>query len=227
MGYSQPIAFTLRCHPWNLIRLIPAKGVRRPRLLRASARFLPLDYGAIAMASPTKPPRQQRTTRRSPVPRAREVATSSWPDAFPNSTKVYVEGARGVRVPVREIALSGGVPPLRVYDTSGPQGFDVREGLPAVRGEWIRARDVGGALESLRGGNAPEAIQRVPRAHDKIASVAEPALSAVEGLGMTWVTPWLTALTPFADPWPSRVPHRPGSGPSKHLLPRSQQSPSG
>ena len=39
---------------------------------------------------------------------------------------------------MREIALSGGEPPLRVYDTSGPQGFDVREGLPPLRPAWIR-----------------------------------------------------------------------------------------
>ena len=61
---------------------------------------------------------------------------------FPNSRKVYLEGAQGVAVPVREISLSGGEPPLRVYDTSGPQGVDVRVGLPSVRGEWIRARTV-------------------------------------------------------------------------------------
>src|SRR5918992_667636 len=61
--------------------------------------------------------------------------------AYPNSTKVYVEDA-GVRVPMREIALSGGEPPLRVYDTSGPQGFDVKDGLPKLRAEWIRTRDV-------------------------------------------------------------------------------------
>ncbi|HEX6991356.1 MAG TPA: hypothetical protein VF151_05715, partial [Gemmatimonadales bacterium] len=47
-------------------------------------------------------------------------------DAFPNSTKVYVDGPRGISVPMREIALSGGEPPLRVYDTSGPEGHDVR-----------------------------------------------------------------------------------------------------
>ncbi|HEU4751782.1 MAG TPA: phosphomethylpyrimidine synthase, partial [Armatimonadota bacterium] len=45
---------------------------------------------------------------------------------LPNSRKVYVEGRGGVRVPMREISLSGGEPPLRVYDTSGPQGVDVR-----------------------------------------------------------------------------------------------------
>jgi phosphomethylpyrimidine synthase len=102
-------------------------------------------------------------------------------ESFPNSTKIYVEGPRGVRVPMREIALSGGEPPLRVYDTSGPQGIEVEEGLPPLRGEWIRERQVTDA-ESLRGGRAPEAIPQIPRAHGGIASVAEPALSAVEGL---------------------------------------------
>jgi phosphomethylpyrimidine synthase len=67
----------------------------------------------------------------------------SYGDAFPNSTKVYVEGSRGIRVPVREINLTGGEPPLRVYDTSGPRGHDPREGLPSVRGAWIAERDVG------------------------------------------------------------------------------------
>ena len=51
-------------------------------------------------------------------------------------------------VPMREIALSGGEPPLRVYDTSGPQGCDVREGLPRLRHEWIQGR--GGVAEVPR-----------------------------------------------------------------------------
>src|SRR5690242_6638767 len=63
-------------------------------------------------------------------------------EAFPNSTKVYLEGTRSIRVPVREIALSGGEAPLQVYDTSGPQGFDVRRGLPPLRRAWILSRDV-------------------------------------------------------------------------------------
>ena len=61
-------------------------------------------------------------------------------DAFPNSRKVHVAGPGGIRVPFREIALSGGEPPLRVYDTSGPRGHDVRDGLPALRADWIRSR---------------------------------------------------------------------------------------
>jgi phosphomethylpyrimidine synthase len=64
--------------------------------------------------------------------------TASTP--LPNSSKVYVEGERGVRVPVREITLSGGEPPVRVYDTSGPQGRGVRQGLPRLRESWIRGR---------------------------------------------------------------------------------------
>ena len=60
-------------------------------------------------------------------------------DAFPGSRKVLVSGDR-VRVPVREITLSGGEPPLRVYDTSGPHGCDGRQGLPPLREPWIAGR---------------------------------------------------------------------------------------
>ncbi|MET0344560.1 MAG: phosphomethylpyrimidine synthase ThiC [Polyangiales bacterium] len=57
--------------------------------------------------------------------------------SFPSSTKV-TEGA--LSVPFREIALSTGEPPLKVYDTTGPQGIDVRDGLPKRRAPWIAAR---------------------------------------------------------------------------------------
>jgi phosphomethylpyrimidine synthase len=77
-------------------------------------------------------------TTSQPVPSASSEPTSahspaSYGDAFPRSTKVYIEGSRGIRVPMREIALSGGEPPLRVYDTSGPSGADPRVGLSPVR----------------------------------------------------------------------------------------------
>ncbi|HEX3867457.1 MAG TPA: phosphomethylpyrimidine synthase ThiC [Gemmatimonadaceae bacterium] len=76
---------------------------------------------------------------------------SAFATAFPSSRKVYVDGRDGMRVPFREIELSGGEPPLRVYDTSGPAGHDVRAGLPSVRGEWIAARgDVVGVERSYR-----------------------------------------------------------------------------
>jgi hypothetical protein len=43
------------------------------------------------------------TDRARPQP----SVTGDYGDAFPNSRKVYVEGRHGVRVPLREISLSG------------------------------------------------------------------------------------------------------------------------
>ncbi|PYR92975.1 MAG: phosphomethylpyrimidine synthase ThiC [Acidobacteria bacterium] len=76
------------------------------------------------------------------------LPAADFSSAFPSSHKVYVDGPRGVGVPMREITLSGGEPPLRVYDSSGPQGVDVRDGLPQLRREWIIAR--GDVIEEPR-----------------------------------------------------------------------------
>ena len=65
---------------------------------------------------------------------------SEFSTAYPNSTKTYVDGPQGVRVPVREVALENGASSLRVYDTSGPQGHDVKAGLPKLREPWVSAR---------------------------------------------------------------------------------------
>ncbi len=65
---------------------------------------------------------------------------SDYANAYPNSRKVYVEADQGVRVPMREIALSAGEPALRVYDTSGPQAGDPRHGLPKLREPWVAER---------------------------------------------------------------------------------------
>jgi phosphomethylpyrimidine synthase len=62
------------------------------------------------------------------------------------SRKVYVTGSRpDIRVPMREIALSGGNPPVRLYDTSGPYtdpsaDLDLKRGLPPLRLPWILGR---------------------------------------------------------------------------------------
>jgi phosphomethylpyrimidine synthase len=99
--------------------------------------------------------------------RPQPTAAGDYGDAFPASRKVYAEGRHGVRVPMREIVLSGGEPALRVYDTSGPLGGDVRRGLPPLRAEWIRARGDVAATERtyrpLPGAQAvemPESLQR-------------------------------------------------------------------
>jgi phosphomethylpyrimidine synthase len=70
------------------------------------------------------------------------------------SRKVYVapEGHPDLRVPFREIPLSGGEPSVRVYDPSGPytegRAIDLSEGLPRIRERWLEAR---GHLESYQG----------------------------------------------------------------------------
>ncbi|MYG24289.1 MAG: hypothetical protein F4168_18075, partial [Gemmatimonadetes bacterium] len=97
-----------------------------------------------------------------PAPGAPPVA---YRDAFPNSTRVHVDGPGRIRVPMREIALSGGEPPLRVYDTSGPPGHDVREGLPPLREPWIAARDVRvtGRAATITPGQRDDPLDHPPR----------------------------------------------------------------
>src|SRR5215813_9121206 len=88
---------------------------------------------------------------------------SSLETPLPNSQRVYIAGSQtGVRVPFREIGLhvtksfNGQVEvndPVRVYETSGPWGDptfngDVRDGLPALRRQWIIDR---GDVEEYEG----------------------------------------------------------------------------
>ena len=72
------------------------------------------------------------------------TAPAEYGESFPNARKTYLPGTRGLQVPMREIRLQGDNPPLLVYDTSGPQGHDVRQGLPGLRDPWIRSRNVAG-----------------------------------------------------------------------------------
>jgi phosphomethylpyrimidine synthase len=81
--------------------------------------------------------------------------------SFKNSKKIYVEGNNNIKVPFREISLSDTASqfgaeknnPVVVYDTSGPytdpaHQIDIRNGLPALRSQWILDR---GDVEELDG----------------------------------------------------------------------------
>ena len=108
-------------------------------------------------------------------------------DVLPNSKKVYVSGKihADVRVPLREIELSptkafdGRVEanePVRVYDCSGPWGDpnfegDVRQGLPALRRNWILAR--GDVAEYAGREIKPEDNGYLTRGHEEYASSTE------------------------------------------------------
>ncbi|HZD03848.1 MAG TPA: phosphomethylpyrimidine synthase ThiC, partial [Longimicrobiales bacterium] len=98
----------------------------------------PTDPASRAVPTEPSPDAVERPADATSTDRSRDAAP--YDGAFPGSRKVYVEGEHGVRVPMREIGLSGGEPPLRVYDTSGPAGADVRRGLPRLREAWIRGR---------------------------------------------------------------------------------------
>ncbi len=85
---------------------------------------------------------------------------------FPASEKVYREGSQpSIRVPFRQVTLTPTTgrfgqednAPLSIYDTSGPYSdasasLDLRQGLPALRGEWIMAR---GDVEEYDGYGVP------------------------------------------------------------------------
>jgi phosphomethylpyrimidine synthase len=71
-----------------------------------------------------------------------------------HARKIYVAGSRSdIRVPMREITLSGGEPSIRLYDTSGPYTdadahTDIKRGLPPLRSPWVLGR---GDVEELPG----------------------------------------------------------------------------
>ncbi len=101
-------------------------------------------------------------------------------EPLPASKKVYAAGRQaGVRVAMREVAVSPTRegfspngrrqpnPPVTVYDTSGPYTdeqtqIDLRKGLAALRGEWIKAR---GDAEEIKGSyrhNGATGTERFP-----------------------------------------------------------------
>jgi phosphomethylpyrimidine synthase len=88
------------------------------------------------MIQPTKIDGARGAHRRQVEPLNR----ADFDNAFPNSQRAWIDGPHGIRVPVREISLSGGEPPLRVYDTRGPLHADPLAGIEPLRLEWIRSR---------------------------------------------------------------------------------------
>ncbi|MEV0680904.1 phosphomethylpyrimidine synthase ThiC [Actinosynnema sp. NPDC050436] len=84
----------------------------------------------------------------------RSVKPSVTTGPISGSRKVYREVADGVRVPFRRVELTNGEH-VDLYDTSGPYTdsdatIDVHSGLPALRADWIAAREpVNGAVTQL------------------------------------------------------------------------------
>jgi phosphomethylpyrimidine synthase len=83
--------------------------------------------------------------------------------SHPSSRKIYLPGSRpDLRVPMREVCLHGGEPPVRLYDTGGPWTDpdahpDIKMGLGALRLPWIVGR---GDVEELPGPTSAYRRQR-------------------------------------------------------------------
>lgn len=115
---------------------------------------------------------------------------------FPASCKSYLPGQlhAGLRVPVRDIALSNGER-VSVYDSSGPYTdaavqIDVRQGLPDVRGAWIGARGdaeqyPGRAPAALDDGQKSEDSARLARLRAQAAGLQRRPLRARAGANVT------------------------------------------
>jgi phosphomethylpyrimidine synthase len=71
-------------------------------------------------------------------PQKRVLSTDSLAP-YRSHRKVYVE-KYGLQIPMREVELSGGEDPVRLYDTSGPRVSGSEEGLPHLRADWIEKR---------------------------------------------------------------------------------------
>eukprot|EP00798_Chlamydomonas_sp_ICE-L_P018081 gene18081-24504_t len=66
-------------------------------------------------------------------------------DCFPSSAKqykevVHEESGETLQVPFRRVLLTNGNT-FDLYDTSGPQDIDPKDGLPLVRTSWVKRRD--------------------------------------------------------------------------------------
>jgi len=84
-------------------------------------------------------------------------------ESHPSSRKIYLTGSRpDLRIPMREVCLHGGEPPVRLYDTGGPWTDpdahpDIKMGLAALRQPWIVGR---GDVEELPGPTSAYRRQR-------------------------------------------------------------------
>ncbi|MCD2511640.1 phosphomethylpyrimidine synthase ThiC [Comamonas endophytica] len=115
---------------------------------------------------------------------------------FPASRKSYLPGQlhAGLRVPVRDIALTNGEE-VSVYDTSGPYTdpeveIDIRRGLPALRAPWLDARAdtewyVGRARAALDDGARDEEALRLKALRAEAAGLQRQPRRAKSGANVT------------------------------------------
>ena len=95
--------------------------------------------------------KQKKNLRTSPTkdpfnPEFERIKSLPYNEAFPRSTKEYKKvihetSGHVMHIPFRRVHLDDpDQPHLDLYDTSGPQGHDPKQGLPKIRQEWIARR---------------------------------------------------------------------------------------
>src|SRR5580765_7508440 len=151
---------------------MPAKGRELARIRFSGVSLCPRAKENIAMNKPLNP---QDVT-------APKVTTGP----LSGSCKVYSapRDHANMRVPLREIALSG-EPPFQVYDTSGPYTdpeaeIDVKRGLTPLRKPWIDVRSAGPVtqLEFARAGIVTKEMEYIAHRENIGRARAEDAAEA-------------------------------------------------
>jgi phosphomethylpyrimidine synthase len=107
---------------------------------------LQADSDLVTKEANIKPTRRTKPTVDPYNPDFASIQSVAYNEAFPRSTKEYKvvqhENGHTLKVPFRRVHLDDEESPyLDLYDTSGPQGIDPKEGLPKLRQSWIEARE--------------------------------------------------------------------------------------
>ena len=108
--------------------------------------FNPLE-DLVTTEANIKPTRRTKPTLDPYNPEFESIQSIPYNDAFPSSTKeykevVHEETGHSLKIPFRRVHLEDpDMPTVDLYDTSGPQGINPKEGIPKLRKEWIEARE--------------------------------------------------------------------------------------
>src|SRR5258705_10902836 len=100
--------------------------------------------------------------------------------SHPSSRKIYLPGSGpDLRVPMREVCLHGGEPPVRLYDTGGPWTDPhapphIKMGLTALRLPWIVGRSDVEELPGPASAYPPQRDEEPPPGGGRVRSVRGP-----------------------------------------------------
>lgn len=108
---------------------------------------------------------QRRLGRRTGKNRTTHAAVPALEECYPASTKehdIVAFNGHALHVPKRRVHLQEGAPSpgfVDLYDTSGPQGFAGKDGIPQLRASWLSSAPEGTQMTRAKAGElTPEMI---------------------------------------------------------------------